>query len=67
MDTDNSLDINRDSESLASHFEVLLDEESTGFVFPDSQQTTHEHLESEEEEEKSYAPWTSEAEWELVH
>ncbi len=54
-------------ESFQKQYHVQLDHESAGFVFPNNQQTLWQCLQAQEEAGKSYAPWKSQEEWELVN
>ena len=48
-------------------YRVQHDQETAGFVFPNSQQTLWQRLQGQEEEGKPYTPWKLKEEWELVH
>ena len=58
---ENNTDIDGNPGQLAAkQFKVYLDEETAGYIITGDQQPL------ESEENRSYAPWTSKAEWELI-
>src|SRR5260370_25859563 len=61
FDQENDTDIHGNPGQLvAKQFKVHLDEETAGYIIMDDQQPL------EREENRSYAPWTSKADWELI-